>query len=193
MTFTFLKKFLRQFRDDKRGTILVETVITLPLLVWALAATFEFFEVHRYKSIRDKATYTIADMISRESRIPGYIDSNYINNSFSLFNNIVNDSGVNQLRITIIAFVGDDDSYAVRWSEVRGTGTMSPMTDEDAEGDANRLPIMNPGDELILVEAQSKYTPTFSIGMSSNIPIASRTFTSIRFLPKICWNVTCNS
>lgn len=55
-----------RFCREERGSVTVEAVITLPLLIWAIGATYEFFEVHRYQSARDKASYTIADMLSRE-------------------------------------------------------------------------------------------------------------------------------
>ena len=66
MYWKLIKTHIRDFAQDTRGTIMVETVLSLPLLIMGLAAMFEFFEIHRFQSARDKATYTIADMISRE-------------------------------------------------------------------------------------------------------------------------------
>ena len=57
---------LTAFRDETCGSWTVEMVVTMPIMIWGLVATYEFFEIHRYQSVRDKATYTIADMFSRE-------------------------------------------------------------------------------------------------------------------------------
>ncbi len=80
MYFTRFKDLLKRFRDDDSGTIMVETVISLPLLVWTIAATYEFFEVHRYKSVREKASYTVADMLSREQSV---VTDVYVDNTKS--------------------------------------------------------------------------------------------------------------
>src|SRR6056297_933021 len=68
MTYARLKSFLLRFRDGVQGTITVEAVVIVPILFWALQATFEIFEMYRYKSVREKATYTVTDMISRTGR-----------------------------------------------------------------------------------------------------------------------------
>ena len=186
MAFSHLKKLMTRLRDDTSGTIVVEMVITLPLLLWALMATFEFFEVFRYKSIRDKATYVIADMISREKPQPGWVDGTYMDNSLRLFNDIVTDRGVNQIRVTIIRY-RESEGYTVQWSEPRPTGSMPKLTDADIQADLARIPNMNDGDELILVDATSTYIPNFNVGLGNSIPIVSRTFTSFREISKLCW------
>ena len=191
MAVSLLKKLMMRWRDDTRGTIVVEMVITLPLLLWALMATFEFFEVFRYKSIRDKATYVIADMISREKTAPGFVDDTYLDNSMTLFNDIVTDRGVNQLRVTMVKYE-DANGYTVPWSRVRGTGSMQQLVDADIQADLAHIPVMNDGDWLILVDSTSTYIPNFNVGLGNSIPIASRTFTSFREIVKLCWeNVGC--
>jgi len=186
MARSFLKKLMARLRDDTSGTVVVEMVITLPLLLWALMATFEFFEVFRYKSIRDKATYVIADMISREKQQPGWVDGTYMDNSLRLFNDIVTDRGANQIRVTIIRY-RLAEGYTVQWSEPRGTGSMAKLTTADIQADLARIPNMNDGDELIVVDATSTYIPNFNVGLGNSIPIISRTFTSFRELGKLCW------
>jgi hypothetical protein len=186
MGLSLLKKALARFRGDTSGVIVVEMVITLPLLILALGFTYEFFEIFRYKSIRDKATYVIADMISREALVPGFVDGTYMDNSLTLFNDIVTDPGVNQLRVTIIKFE-NSAGYTAEWSKIRGTGSMQELVDADILADLAHIPDLNDGEELILVDSTSSYTPTFNIGFGNNIPMASRTFTSFREVQKLCW------
>lgn len=188
---SFLHKVIRRFCGERDGSVMVETVICLPLLVWALVATWEFFEVHRYKSAREKATYTIADMISRE--VVG-IDDVYINNAMSLFDGISNDNGINQIRVSVVVFnAGDDlqsaadDEYWIRWSEVRGEGDFVELVTDDVRHSTGTLPKMNDGEDLILVEAASKYRPLFNVGLGDGVQIDTRLFTKPRFTDQVCY------
>ena len=175
---------LRRFRREDDGTIMVEALITLPLLIWALAATYEFFEVHRYNSVRDKATYTVADMLSREM---GTVTPTYIDNTKTVFDRITNDGGANELRISVIKYDQQDDEYFVSWSEVRGGGTLTPLDDADVATGHDSLPIMDDGEEVILVESVSTYPALFDVGIN-DINIATRVLTSPRFAPQILFD-----
>lgn len=190
MTWLDLKYHLQRFRDDTRGTIMVETVMTLPLLILGMALTWEFFEIHRYKSAREKATYTVADMISRENDV---ITETYMDNTKTLFDEIAFDGGTNQIRVSIIRYLADDDEYEVSWSEVRGSGQLNALIDSDVATAHNDLPIMNDGEELILVESVSNYQPVFTVGFGDGVGIDTRVFTSIRFAPQICFDVCTSS
>lgn len=183
LTLRSLLARLAVFRDDTRGTMTVEMVVTLPLLIWALVATYEFFEIHRYQSVRDKATYTIADMLSREEI---GINDIYIDNAKTLFDQITNDTGVNQIRISVIEFVDDDDEYVTQWSEVRGSGLFTPFAeDEEFPGGAQTLPIMTDGEVVVLVESRSLYRPLLDLVFDDEIPMSTRAFTSLRFSPEL--------
>ena len=185
---SFLKRVIRRFCGERDGSVMVETVICLPLLVWALVATWEFFEIHRYKSAREKATYTIADMYSRET---SSINTTYMNNTMKLFDAISNDDGVNQIRVSVVQYDIDADQYAIRWSEVRGSGgDLAPLTNSDVASAHAMLPIMNDGEELILVESESDYVPTFNVGLGNIVPVETRIFTKIRFAAQLCWEGT---
>lgn len=179
-----LKHILARFRDDRRGSITVEMVLCIPLLFWVAAASYEFFEIHRYKSAREKATYTVADMLSREM---APVNDTYIDNAKTLFDLISNDDGTNQLRISVVRYDADSDTYSISWSEVRGTGRMSALVDADVTTAHSTLPIMNDGEELILVESRSSYAPILSVGFDDTVPIGTRVFTAIRFAPQVVW------
>ena len=180
-----IKTRLTEFRDDTSGSFMVESVIALPLLFWTLCATFEFFEVHRYKSVREKATYTIADMISREQ---GVVTDIYVDNAKTLFDEIANDTGTNQIRISIIQFNGSNELYEIAWSEVRGSGSLLALSSADVANDHNKLPALEDGEQVILVESVSDYDSLFDLVLSDTINIETRVFTSIRFAPQICFD-----
>ncbi|MEM7076435.1 MAG: pilus assembly protein [Pseudomonadota bacterium] len=178
----FLKARLAEFRDDVRGSIMVETVITLPLLIWAMVATYEFFEIHRYQSVRDKASYTIADMLSRE-QLP--VNTTYIDNVQLLYDQITNDDGVNQVRVSVIEYAADTDTYETQWSEVRGVGSLGAHAIGEFPDGHEKLPIMSNGEPVVLVESVSTYVPMLDIVFSNDIPIETRVFTSLRFSPNL--------
>ncbi|MEM8775999.1 MAG: pilus assembly protein [Pseudomonadota bacterium] len=193
MLYARLKTKLQSFWNEAKGTVTVETVIAIPMLFWGIALTYEFFEIHRYKSAREKATYTIADMISRETAAFG-ITSTYMDNALVLFNEISNDDGTNIIRVSMIRFFQPDvtqpGEYRILWSQVRGEGSFQPYTTPDIVNDDTILPLMQDGEDLILVESSSIYNATFNVGLG-NEDIQTRTFTALRFAPQLCFEGDC--
>ena len=179
-----LTQWLKRFRDDETGTVTIEMVVVLPLLFWGLAATYELFELHRYNSARDKAGYVVADMLSREMQS---VTPTYIDNTKTVFDTISNDNGENQIRVSVVHYDNDSDEFSVRWSQVRGPGTLEVLTDQDVRNAHDSLPNMNDGEEVIVVESQSKYPALFNIGLSDDLMIENRILTSPRFAPQIIW------
>lgn len=200
MLYARFKTAVNCFREDTRGSFMVESVIVIPLLFIGIAATFEFFEVHRYKSAREKATYTVADMISREQAVPGAISQNgltstYLDNALVVFDEIARDGGVNQIRISIVQYNLAEDIYEVAWSQVRGDGppgnNLGPLTTDDTRNDHSRLPVMDDGEQVILVESSSLFEPLFGLALDDLI-INTRMFTAIRFDPRMCYEGVCS-
>lgn len=182
MLYIRAKSFVLRFRDCAKGTITVETVVVVPILFWALQATFEFFEMYRYQSVREKATYAVVDLISREQAV---IDQPFLDGSKQLFDDFTNDLGDNQLRVTVITYSVADDEYSVVWSQIRGTGPMNPLQTADVKTDHANLPTIGNGRQLIIVESWSDYEPGLSVGFDNAIPITTRVFTSPRFVAQI--------
>ncbi len=190
MSIPSFKQRLRGFCDDMGGQIAVETMIVLPILLWSLAASYEFFELHRYKSVRQKATYTVGDMISREQ---DFLTKTYIDNTKLLFDSITNDNGANQIRVSIIKYDGNADKYKISWSAVRGTGEFVPLVNADVADQHGTLPILEHGKEIILIESSSSYDPRFNVGLGEHVKISNRVFSTIRFAPQICFEGECGA
>lgn len=180
------RAWLGSLRKDEHGSVTVEAVITLPLLIWAVGATYELFDLHRYNSTRDKASYTIADMISREQGATG-ITPGYLDNAKALFDTIANDHGENSLRISIISYNSTDEDYFVVWSRVRGAQGLNELTTPDVKDDDKNLPELRGGEQLILVESASVYRSVIQIGLSDDLTIRTRVMTSPRFISQIKW------
>ncbi|RKF16531.1 pilus assembly protein [Roseovarius spongiae] len=178
-------QWLKRFRSDEAGTVTVEAVICLPLLFWAIMASFEFFELHRYNSARDKATYTIADMISREMQS---VSPSYLDNAKTVFDTIADDNGENEIRVSVIKYDADADRFTVVWSQTRGQGPLEPLTTQQMQDAHGSLPIMGDGEEVIVMESRSIYPPLFDVGIGGNTAIETRVLTSPRFAPQIVWD-----
>ncbi|MGX0975509.1 hypothetical protein ACSSVY_001211 [Roseovarius sp. MBR-51] len=186
--------FLRRFWQRECGTVAMETVVMFPFLFMGLTFSYEYYEMFRYQSVREKATYTVADMLSRETAV---VNATYMNNVKVLFDLITNDTGANQVRVTVVRYHFDADNsideFELRWSEVRGTGSLNPLSDDDVRNAHATLPNMIDGQEIILVETLSEYDPVVTTGLSAGTEIKTRMFVPLRFAAQLCYEGVCTA
>jgi Flp pilus assembly protein TadG len=57
----------RRFLKSENGSYSVEAVIIFPILLWALGATFVFWDVYKLRNNAAAGTYTVADLVSRQT------------------------------------------------------------------------------------------------------------------------------
>ena len=76
------KKRLAAKLGAEDGTVSVEAVKVYQLLIWAITATFVFFDAFKTLHLSQKATYAVADMLSRESVA---IDDDYLTAMHEVF------------------------------------------------------------------------------------------------------------
>jgi Flp pilus assembly protein TadG len=60
---------IRNFIRDTRAAVAFETVLLTPILVWAYIGSFVFFDAYRVYNTSVKATYMVADMLSRQTNM----------------------------------------------------------------------------------------------------------------------------
>ena len=157
-----LNKFLR--RED--GTLSVEAVFALPMLMWVMLAMIVFFDAFRQVNAGQKATHMIADMLSRQED-GTTVDGTFLNAALETFEFLTNGNGNNAIRVTVITMV-EDPITSIRtrncvWS--KGAGGANGYTDLTAI--EPRLPDMAPGDQMIIVEGEHEWSPGFSVGLTS--------------------------
>lgn len=173
----------RRFARDERGGLTVETVLIMPVLFWALAASFVMWDAFRAHTAALKASYTIADAISREM-VP--IDAAYIGGLERLFGLLTGAVDPAAIRVSVVARRTDAatgaQADALVWSAT--TGAAPPLA---ALADiAPHVPVMGPGDEVIVVETFAGWRPAFDIGLPAR-EIANVTVSRPRFIPRVCW------
>ena len=145
----WLARLARRLRRDEHGTVAVETVLIAPLLILGLFFSYEAYGLFRQQSLREKATYTVADILSRETAI---VDDTYIDNVKRVFD-MMSGTADSQLRISVVRYRNDPsqgiDEFDLRWSEVRGTGTMTALTDSVVRNAHDTFPIMDDGERAL--------------------------------------------
>lgn len=174
-----LVAFLKEFRSGTGGTVAIESMLLLPILLWAYLAMFSFFDMMRQQSLNQKAAYTITDMLSRETQ---FINDTYITNAYQLFQTMVRANDNIALRISVLKWDEGDDRFRVDWSKSRGG--KSVLTDGGVANWKDRLPVMLSDERIILVETWNRYDIPFKIGME-DFDMTTYVFTSPRFAPQL--------
>lgn len=146
----------RQFLSDERGTVTAETVIMIPLLLWTYLALYIFWDAYRSVNRLQKASYTIADLISREKAVtPAYLTG-----LGNIANYLAGGSGSPDLRVTSVVWSAADTKYKVEWSRAPKGGWL-PLTTQTLQTFVPRIPVMSDGDTVIVVETRVDYQPPF--------------------------------
>ena len=156
-----MKSLFSRFRKDEHGTITMEFAIVAPLLIATIFIGFELFDAFKSNSRAAKATYTIADILSRQVEI----DDTYASELHLVLDALL--PWLNEgktLRITSIVFEENDpnddqdDEYVVSWSKhsdennamnINFELTGSMLTQQEY---VDILPTIADGDSIILVE-----------------------------------------
>ncbi len=174
---------LRRFIRSEEGSISVEAMLILPILVWCYLGTFVFFDAYRSQSTNLKAAYTIGDTLSRET---GYITPLYMDSLSALQKFLVDeDNGMARLRVSVYRYRASDNTYRVNWSRTRGGGVA--LTDTLLADLRPNLPRMPNNEIAILVETWVGYHPTYSVGLQ-DFTFTDLVVTRPRFATQLCAN-----
>jgi len=152
---------LRRFMRDDGGSITAETVIIFPALIWAYLALFVFWDAYRIENIAVKASYTIADQITREIRD---IAPAYITGLHTTFRYLVDADADSTIVVSSVRWVEADGRYDVLYSEARGPGAV-PLSDAMLQTHLGQMPRMSDGDTVIVVQTTTRYVPLYAVGV----------------------------
>lgn len=167
-----LAKLLRQFRSDERGASALEAVIITPVLIWVYVGSFVFFDAFRTYSSSVKATYAVADVISRQNQTVTAFD---MEGFADIFETMVRNSGGVRMRMTQIVYDEPTDTLSVDWSyATNGEARLFTANLNDFVG---LLPDMSDSERLVLVESFIPYTTAFDMGVDL---VTFRNFTFTR-------------
>jgi hypothetical protein len=150
----------RSFLHDESGLILVETLIMLPLLIWALVAIFIYWDVFRSINTTQKASYALADLLSRQKT---EISLNYANGLQEVLDFLAPGGQTMRLRITSFECINPTGnntcstaagSYRLLFSYSPGSPVngVLPLTETDIQAWKPRIPILAHKDSVFVVE-----------------------------------------
>jgi hypothetical protein len=172
---TMFTRFLR----SERGSFTVEAVVIFPLLVWAYTAMFVFWDAFKTQNINLKATYTIADMISREQE---QICTDYIEGARSIYAFLNAGDSNHQVRVTNVRQIPDPDGGTDYEFWSWATEGLTPYTSK-AQFESI-VPMMANYDSVIIVSTATDWAPIFNAGLSA-MTLSETVVTSPRFAPQI--------
>lgn len=178
-----LSRYLRRFRDNERGSIALEVVLVVPMLMWAYLSMYSFFHAYRTHALNIKTAYAIGDAISRETNP---IDTAYINGMHQMAAymswTLPEDFAI---RVTSVKYDAAANEYQRDWSQVHG---WVPALDNAAvEALRTRLPKMPDGERVVVVETFERYDPPFDMGLSDH-EVYNFVFTRPRYAPRVCFD-----
>lgn len=185
-----LTRLIRRFGKDDTGTMTVEAVLILPILVWWWVAGLVFFDAYQARNVNQKAAFTVSDMISREMGDEP-VNSTYITGLSDVFAYLTAGHGTNSaLRVTEIYCEENCDLnnparvIKVDWSDA--SDSRPALDDTTIQDFADQIPIMTRLDRAIMVETFMDYTSAFNVGLEDR-NYQNLVVTRLRFAPQLCW------
>ena len=151
-------KAISAFLRDQHGSISIETVILMPLLLFLTIGGLTYWNAFNSNSRTAKVAYAVSDIMSRHEVVDD-VDMAYL---FDLQNKMLpGDVRERTLRISSICF--ENDNYHVLWSYVAsGTDVTTPPALTVTDIPIQVMPAMQPQDSVILVELTGSWEPQFS-------------------------------
>lgn len=173
---------LRKLSQREEGSMSIEAMIIVPVLIWSMLGSWVYFDAFRAQFGNAKAGYTLGDIISRET---GYITDDYIDSLYTLQRFLASRPEEIRLRVSVIKYDEDDDAHYVVWSENRGGG--GTINDDDLIDMRERLPIMADAGRAIVVQTSVDFQPVFG-GAIGALTFDDFVVTRPRFSAQVCFN-----
>lgn len=160
-----LHRQIRRFRDQEDGLVMTEFLIMIPLLLWTFLALFVYWDAFRTINQAQKASYSIADLISRQSDV----DANFINGTQTVTEYLMNGSSSVKIRITSVKYVAATNQMKRIFSRSPGN-KMAQLTNADLNQPAMRarIPLMADQDSVVIIETEIGHNPAFSVGIPNH-------------------------
>jgi hypothetical protein len=152
---------MTRFWKGSRGAVSIEGMLAVPVLVWAMVAMPVFFDAFRQQNLAMKASYTVADMVSRatDALVPADIDG-----LAAVFDDLTFSREPGWLRVTSLR---RDAAGVPRVIWSRATGGEPALTDGTLAEHDHLVPVMATGDTVVLLETFLRYDPPFNVGIGS--------------------------
>lgn len=149
-----LKHRFITFLRAEDGLVLVEGLLMLPLVIWALVAMFIYWDVFRTINLAQKAAYGVADLLSRQR---DEITPAFANGLQNVASFLTPGGHPVKMRITSVEYDESDDEYDLLFSFSPG-GKVPPLTEAAVQNwKGTRLPQLNDGDSVFVLETTVEF------------------------------------
>ena len=176
-------RLTKGFARNEEGGLSIEAVFALPMLVWAITATFVFWDAFKTLNVSQKATYTVADMLSREDDA---VNADYLTSMHEIFDFLAGENGANAMRVTVVTLKNNETTntpeLSMVWSQAVNVPEYTDLTQIQ-----NRLPTLSLGEQVIVVETEQEWAPAFAVGLAS-YRFREVALARPRFAPNLCWD-----
>lgn len=180
---------IRRFGRSETGSVMAETVIVLPILLWSFLALFVYWDSFRSMNTVQKAAYTISDTISREMLT---LPSSYFDGLRNVMDFMIDSDQDVRMRVTSITRDEDNLQYVVMWS-YSPDNAMPELTTAQLVDLEFRLPNMADADYATILETEVDYQPAFRVFMD-DLTLQQFIVTRPRFVSPTCLTGrTCNA
>lgn len=174
---------LKKFRDDCSGAMIIEFLMVVPPLVLVFFLSYVYFDAYRTKNTAQKATFSIADLLSRQTDA---VDAEYLAGIKSVFDYLARvDSSEAGLRISSMSYDEEEDERAIVWSYAVGS-VNDPLTTAELVSYQDKIPVIADDDTLILIESFISYSPPIE-GLIGEQVFSTFTPVSPRFASQLAW------
>lgn len=185
-----LKKFFHKFRNDNKGSVMVEAAIIMPFLVMTLLGAFESTRYVMLQMKLERASVTLADLVARSSTLTAA----QMTDIFAATGNMVEPFDMQTDGRVIISSVtkAANNPARVTWQRAGG-GNFNATSRIGAQNANATLPngfTLRDGESVIITEVFYDFDPFF-LGREEG-PQASTLYTRAFYRPRVADNTMLN-
>ncbi len=155
----------RRFLRREGGNAVIESVLLLPLLLWAAFGLYVFWDGYKVSNKLQKASYTVADIASRWQAVP--LAASDVRGMQNLMEYMISEGDEPRLRVTSVIWVEARNRFEVRWSCSMDPVPLPAYTTATLQLVADRIPETADGGTQIIVESEYDFAPLFDNGIEA--------------------------
>ncbi|WP_439104220.1 TadE/TadG family type IV pilus assembly protein [Celeribacter marinus] len=179
-----LKHCIKAFRRTDDGSMSVEAVMVMPLVLSGLMLSYGWFSAFEAKARANKAAYTISDYVTRQTEA---ITPEFIEGLGDIYRFLNHENNVS-LRVSSVRWStadNDNGEYKLIWSSA--TGNYAALEAADVVDIEHRLPILTDGGEVVVVETERPWAAPFNVGLGE-IAFTDFVTTTPRFASQVTYD-----
>jgi Flp pilus assembly protein TadG len=186
MAMKYLPSPFKRFAREERGAILLETIIVLPILLWALFAMAAYWDIYRTINRQQKAAYAVADVIARQETVtPAYVDA-----MDDVVKYMLDGDQDVKVRLTSVGFDAVTNKFVVKWSRSPGSA-LPALTNTTLQALTPKIPAMTASSTIMLLETEIYYVPNINVPLTDAMGVEPQTLkqfivTRPRFRSRVC-------